>query len=63
MFILGCLLAASVAAIMVLFGPAKKPVAKPRTGKQLYRARPGDANQPSGPTNQQTKRDQGFGRR
>ena len=57
------MLAASVAGIMVLFGPAKKPVVKPRTGKQLYRARPGDANQAAGPTNQQIKRDQGFGRR
>ncbi len=48
---------------MMLFGPAKKPVAKPRVGKQPYRARPGEAGQASGPTNQQIKRDQGFGRR
>ncbi len=63
MLIWGCLLAASVAAIMVLFGPAKKPVAKPRSSKQPYRARPADAGQAKGQTNQQIKRDQGFGRR
>jgi hypothetical protein len=63
MLIWGCLLAASVAAIMMLFGPAKKPVVKPRAGKQAYRARPADGGQAPGPTNQQIKRDQGFGRR
>ena len=63
MLVWGCLLAASVAAIMMLFGPAKKPAVKPRADRQPFRARPGEANQAGGPTNQQIKRDQGFGRR
>jgi hypothetical protein len=63
MLILGSLLAASVAAIIVFFGPAKKPPAKARLGKQQSRARTNTVAQASGPTNQDIKRDQGFGRR
>jgi hypothetical protein len=63
MIVLGCLLAASVAAIMVFFGPAKKPPAKPRVGKFRPGVGPRSTPQNQVPGTQQGKGSQDFGRR